>query len=212
MQFPTTTIVLLAVSGLATAAVPVINRFYCNHDQPHGFCGVKLQNKQWFSESNQLPVISEPLTFDRCGFGKSDFCGDDYMVYLVQVREYPVMPARISANHPPKSKSKPLTTRDVYIFDFRTKMAPPEWRMTNNLRITALCNRYETLDVNNNNIQHRKYNKFYVRTSSLYYPRPIGVTEQIQLVSVVRSLSVYFSLPDWPKRIDYAFLLDLRSI
>ncbi|KAI9609464.1 hypothetical protein H4Q26_007420 [Puccinia striiformis f. sp. tritici PST-130] len=100
MQFPTTTIVLLAVSGLATAAVPVINRFYCNHDQPHGFCGVKLQNKQWFMGPHDPISGKEPLTFDRCGFGKSDFCGDDYMVYLVQVREYPVMPARISANHP----------------------------------------------------------------------------------------------------------------
>ncbi|KAI7959928.1 hypothetical protein MJO29_004996 [Puccinia striiformis f. sp. tritici] len=149
MQFPTTTIVLLAVSGLATAAVPVINRFYCNHDQPHGFCGVKLQNKQWFSE--RIP-----------SHARQNLC-----------------------QSPPKSKSKPLTTRDVYIFDFRTKMAPPEWRTTKNLTITALCNRYKTPDVNNNNIQHRKYNKFYVRTSSLYYPRPIGVTEQIQLVSVV---------------------------
>ncbi|KAH9468586.1 hypothetical protein Pst134EA_009121 [Puccinia striiformis f. sp. tritici] len=84
MQFPTTTIVLLAVSGLATAAVPVINRFYCNHDQPHGFCGVKLQNKQWFMGPHDPISGKEPLTFDRCGFGKSDFCGDDYMVYLVQ--------------------------------------------------------------------------------------------------------------------------------
>ncbi|KNE96828.1 hypothetical protein PSTG_09963 [Puccinia striiformis f. sp. tritici PST-78] len=135
MQFPTTTIVLLAVSGLATAAVPVINRFYCNHDQPHGFCGVKLQNKQWFMERSPLPstaVASEKATF----------------VAMI-----------------------------TWFIWSRTKMAPPEWRTTKNLTITALCNRYETLDVNNNNIQHRKYNKFYVRTSSLYYPRPIGVTE-----------------------------------